>query len=313
MTAEASVPTWAPKPPPLGPPATAHAPTAVAQQQQQRPAYVKIIIGGLLTTVEGLAGGHAIEQAKIVKQATGLSYPGAVRHAYQAGGLQAVFLRGFYPFGLLQAWSKGVPILFCQGEAARLAQAMAPQLDRKQAMAIGGFVAGGIQGVCVTPTQRMKTLAMTDTAARGPVGLGYAVRLAQAEGVASLCRGTAAMSLRRASDWAIRFYGLAHVRAMLERWSGGKRFWHPLVAGFAGGALSIATLPLDTVVAQSQRAGSRGGPAEVARTLYQQAGLRAFFRGAAARVIHSGYHTMIVGGGGVILYDLWQSFQESKE
>lgn len=247
---------------------------------------------------EGLVLGHGLEQAKIVRQATGLSYVGAVRHAYVERGLVGVLYRGFFPYGALQAMTKGLPILFVEGEARR---ALEPHMPKKTAALLAGISGGVVQGICVAPTQRLKTLTMTYG---GTVtGWRVAVVAAQKEGVMTIFRGTLPLALRRGIDWGIRFSGLAWLRPHLEQYSGGKRDWHSVVGAFFGGSLSAATLPLDNIIANMQKSGSKGGMLSVGVQIFHERGVKGFTNGFIGRVIHSGYHTAFVAGGGAIVYD----------
>jgi hypothetical protein len=234
----------------------------------------------------------------VVRQATGLSYVGAVRHAYRERGLVSVLYRGFFPYGALQALTKGLPILFVESEVRRHVQG---RLSKRTTDLIAGIAGGAVQGAFVAPTQRLKTLTMTYGGAVS--GWRVAVVAAQQEGIRTLFRGTTALSLRRGIDWGIRFSGLAWLRPHLEQWSGGKRNWHAIAAAFFGGSLSAVTLPLDNVIANMQKSGSTGNMVTVATRIYSERGLTGFTNGFFGRVVHSGYHTAFVAGGGAIVYD----------
>eukprot|EP00042_Codosiga_hollandica_P041621 m.373626 g.373626 ORF g.373626 m.373626 type:complete len:293 (-) comp56152_c0_seq5:230-1108(-) len=264
----------------------------------QGPAYSRIAIGAVMGVGEGVVLGHGLEQAKIVRQATGLSYIGAVRHAYNERGLVSVLYRGFFPYGALQALTKGLPILFVEAETKRLLE---PHLPKKTAALLAGISGGVVQGAFVAPTQRLKTLTMTYG---GTVtGWRVAVVAVQKEGFSTLFRGTPALALRRGIDWGIRFSGLAWLKPHLELWSGGKRDWHQVAGAFFGGALSAVTLPLDNIIANMQKSGSRGGMIAIGKQIFAERGFKGFTNGFVGRVVHSGYHTAFVAGGGAIVYD----------
>ena len=82
------------------------------------PAYSKILIGAGASLAEGVILGHGMEQLKIVRQATALSYAASIKHAYVQRGLLSVLYRGFWPFGSLQAITKGLPVLFIEHEVS---------------------------------------------------------------------------------------------------------------------------------------------------------------------------------------------------
>ena len=236
-----------------------------------------------------------------VRQATGLSYVGAVQHAYCEQGLRSVLFRGYFPYGAVQAMTKGLPILFVESEVKRRLVSTTA-LEAKTCALLAGISGGVVQGAFVAPTQRLKTLAMTYG---GTVsGWRVAVYAWQHEGLASIFRGMPALALRRGIDWGIRFTGLAWLRPHLERFSGNQKHdWHTVAGAFFGGAVSAVTLPLDNVIANMQKSGSKGGMLAVAMQIYSQRGIKAFSNGFLGRVFHSGYHTAFVAGGGAIVYD----------
>ena len=111
------------------------------------------------------------------------------------------------------------------------------------------------------------------------------------------------MCARRGIDWAIRFRALEGVRNFLSRNNDGKSvWWHHIVAGACGGMLSATTLPLDVIIANSQKAGSKGSILQVTKKLLQSEGYGVLVRGFLGRMLHSGYHTAFVAGGGFLVY-----------
>lgn len=209
-----------------------------------------------------------------VRQSTGFSYTRVILDAYRAQGLYGVMYRGYFPWGAAQAVTKGLPILFVSGEVTGLAERAG--FSPRSATILGGVAGGVAQGFVVTPTQRFKTLAMTkpdnlahvsfnvflppSTPTKHPISpitkqmsqWRFATQTIREAGITTIFRGTMPMCFRRGVDWCVRFTGLSHFKAMLEGWSGEKRAWHALVAGFAGGALSATTLPFDCLIANMQ-------------------------------------------------------------
>lgn len=263
-------------------------------------AWDKLWIGSLMTISECITGGHYIEQLKIIKQTSGNSYFHITKNIYRNHGLFGLMYRSYFPYGMAQSITKGLPVLFVQHETSNYFHKNSNLSDNKISL-LGGMLGGASQGLVVAPTQRLKTLIMTNPSKQG--GSSFIMDTIKKEGMSTIFRGTHAMMLRRSIDWSIRFYGLSYVKNSLEEYSGEKKMWHSLLGGYIGGALSAFTLPIDVVIAKSQEAGSKGNPIAVTKELIKSGGYKAFSRGFLARVMHAGYHTMFVGGLGTIFYD----------
>ena len=269
---------------------------------QNKPAYEKIAIGSCMALTEGILGGNMLESAKILRQSTQQTYYGSLRRLYQRGGLYGLLYTGYFPAGAFQAATKGLPVLFVQGEVSRrLAETNG--ISKRKAALVGGMCGGFVQGLVVTPTQRLRSLALTNTT--GQASIPFMSSVIKQEGIKTVMRGASAMCSRRAIDWGMRFGSMEYIRNELHKYSGEKRPWHTIVGGFLGGSVSALTLPLDCLIAQSQKSGSTGNPIEVARAMYAANGAAAFTRGLLMRVLHSGYHTLYVAGLGTLTYEKW--------
>lgn len=167
-------------------------------------------------------------------------------------------------------------------------------------MAFGGMCGGVAQGFTVTPTQRLKTIVMT---AEGQSPGQLILSTLRRDGYLSVFRGVHLMAARRSIDWTIRFYGLAKMMRWLEELQGEQKMWHKLASGFFGGAISLVTQPIDTSIARMQKDGGPKTMRGVAQEVLAQNGIGGFFKGGIARIFHSGYHTAVVAGGGMLVYD----------
>jgi len=173
-------------------------------------------------------------------------------------------------------------------------------------------VAGGVgQGVFITPTQRLKTIIMTDTRPRttGILSHGIAIltETLRQEGIGSLFKGLGPMMIKRGFDWGLRYQGIVISTNFLKRDDKKRNLstLEKLCVGFFGGAFSTLTMPLDSLVANCQKSGGIGkvNALSVAATMWRTHGAPAFVRGWLMRLVHAGYHTMWMATIGQILYE----------
>jgi hypothetical protein len=266
----------------------------------------KLLIGGGVTILLEMCGGHFLEFAKIAKQTTNDPYLVIARRVTATKGLVGT-LDGFLPWGLIQAVAKGS--VFSFGQALSLNALRSQGLSKDSAMVLSGGVGGAVQGVAMSPLLLLKTRVMTDPSFRGSGGLvDTAVASARVggailarEGVGGLFKGVGLFSLKRALDWTSRYLFVVLTENAL-RGSGGA----PLSAGaeaaaaLIGGSLSaLSTIPMDVLVAATQSAGNAGKSVGVVATLREKmAGggvgeLVAYStRGLGARIVHVAVTTL---------------------
>ena len=250
-------------------------------------------VGPCMVVVETLLCGHFLEGVKVRRQVTGLPYAVVARDALRAG-----WLRGYFPWGLGQAATKGLPVLATQRacEDALLPPAPADGSaapGRAAAVVLSGAAAGVAQAVVVTPTQRLKTVAWIQGA-----GVRAVIRRP-----ATLFAGVTPMALRRAVDWGIR---VGVVRGGGE--PGDRSLGHQVGTCLAAAALSSSvSMPFDNLVARTQAEPasqkSRGGLLRCAREIVAAEGLRhGLYRGWLVRLLDSGHHTfwVLVAGGAIL-------------
>lgn len=267
--------------------------------KSERVAYEKLGIGSLMAVSEGVLFGNMMESAKIMRQSTQQPYLNGLKGLYQRGGLYGLLYTGYFPAGIIQAATKGVPILFVQGEVSRLLRNEG--IDSNYSAALGGISGGIAQGIIVAPTQRLRSLALTNNT--GNTSFQHIMNTVSQNGVKTVFRGTAPMCIRRGTDWALRFSAMNYIRDALEEFSGERKTWHTIAGGYIGGSVSALTLPFDCLIAQTQKSGSTGNMIQVATRMYAENGAQAFTRGLIGRMVHSGYHTCFVAGLGTILYE----------
>jgi hypothetical protein len=279
----------------------------------------KLLIGGGVTILLEMFGGHFLEFAKIAKQTTNDPYLTIARRVTATKGLVGT-LDGFLPWGLIQALAKGS--VFSFGQALSLNALRSQGYSRDTSMILSGGVGGAVQGVAMSPLLLLKTRVMTDPSFRGSGGL-MDTALASArvggsivarEGVGGLFKGVGLFSLKRALDWTSRYLFVVLTENALRGVGGGPSSSSsssstpppPLSAGaeaaaaLIGGSLSaLSTIPMDVLVAATQSAGNAGKSVGVMATLREKmAGggvgelLAYSTRGLGARVVHVAVTTL---------------------
>ena len=76
-----------------------------------------------------------------------------------------------------------------------------------------------------------------------------------------------------------------------------------IAGGICAGFASVITLPIDTVIANSQNVKSKGNIFDVIKGIYNYNGIGGFYRGVAMRIVHASYHTIFVVSFGRLLYN----------
>ena len=272
---------------------------------------VGLAVGPCMTIIETAMCGHFLEGVKVRRQITGLPYS-AIAPAALRGG----WLRGYWPWGILQATTKGLPVL-CAQRASDAALTVAGVGGRPRDV-LSSVVAGAAQALFATPTQRLKTLAWTARSRSD------ALAHLRAHSAASLFRGVGPMVLRRGLDWGIRV-GVVHGA---RGDAGAHRRRQGAAKGGDGGGdggvrrqgaaclvasvlSSSVSMPFDNLVARRQAsprdALHRPRLVDHARAIFAAEGLRhGLYRGWLVRLVDSTHHTfwvLVVGGHLVRLLD----------
>jgi len=283
--------------------------------------WLKTLIGGGITLLLELSGGHTIEMLKIKKQTSPqFSYLQLTKQMTAQKGIVGL-LDGFLPWGVLQALAKGA--VFGWGHAVTMkALHNTDALSKDTKTIVSGGMGGLVQGVFMSPLLLLKTRVMTNPTFRTSGGvwetavasgkLGFL--LIKEEGVMALCKGMGVFAAKRMADWTTRYYFVVQVEALLRTLSGPKlSVSEQLFSSFAGGALSaLATIPLDVLVATFQQASKAGQKVSVADTVKELAkgGAGKVFefstRGLLARVTHVGITTVMMKTVTSLVYDLFK-------
>ena len=78
----------------------------------------KIWLGGTLSLMEGIFGGYGMEQLKILKQNSSRSYYPIYKNYTNKFKMRGLMYRGYFPWGSVQAFTKGLPVLFVSSEVS---------------------------------------------------------------------------------------------------------------------------------------------------------------------------------------------------
>ena len=248
-----------------------------------------LIFSGILSTLTEMSLiGHVIEQVKIVKQATGDSYPTIMRAVYKdycSNGIIA-FYRGYYPWGVMQC-IKGAPVLYVQDVVNTNLQTKYRNIlssdnnvdeIKLKSNIIGGLCGGFSQALYLTPLQRIKTELMTSDNAKINV---FKLK--------NVYNGFAATASKRSLDWGFRFAGITifqkHYPEFSETNSG--RF----VGGVIGGLCSLVTTPFEVIIAMIQKhKSSHTNSMQIIKDI----GYKQLTRGMVFKALDSCYHTSMV-------------------
>jgi hypothetical protein len=264
--------------------------------------------GMMATLTEMTLLGHTMESTKIIRQATGNSYPSIFRSLWKESGWKGYY-RGYYPWALVQS-TKGIPILYTQSfvkdniiKYQSKLGFKSENIERTSGI-IGGICGGVAQSFFITPTQRLKIEAMTENhkvSQNKFNSTGLISQIWREQGLRGFYRGLTPMVFKKGIDWGIRFYGVELFKEQFPE------FYETLPgkfgAGMFGGALSLLTVPFDVMIAKLQKSNGSGNLVQEFNGL-RQLGIRHFYRGGAMRFLHTSYHTGILIGFGSIYKDL---------
>eukprot|EP01114_Cavostelium_apophysatum_P008060 TRINITY_DN20329_c0_g1_i1.p1 TRINITY_DN20329_c0_g1~~TRINITY_DN20329_c0_g1_i1.p1 ORF type:complete len:309 (+),score=50.66 TRINITY_DN20329_c0_g1_i1:28-927(+) len=284
-------------------------------EPKRRADFEKLVIGPMMVLAEMTTGGHYMEMLKIIRQAKNVSYGSIAADLWKNEGFLG-FYKGFMPWGAIQM-VKGIPVLFVQGESDHYLKSMG--VGNKTAETLAGVAGGIAQGVFITPTQRLKTIVMTDPKYSGTSAPKTAVdafkattnvafEVVRSDGLGTLFKGLGPMMAKRGMDWGLRFWGVSFAKQQLTKDNPKRELsvLERLGIGFFGGAASTLTMPFDSWVANCQKAsktGSSQGAISVAKEMWRAGGAEPFLRGWVMRLMHAGYHTMWMTTIGTMLFE----------
>lgn len=231
----------------------------------------------------------------------------AIRKSYQRGGL-AGFYQGLIPWAWIEASTKGAVLLFASSEVEKQVKARFGY-GPNAAGAIGGMIGGIAQayttmGFCTF----MKTVEVTrhKQAGASVSTIQVAKDVLKREGIAGLNKGVTAVAVRQMTNWGSRF-GISRVTEGIFRGNDKNRklsVYEKLMASTVGGALGCWNQPIEVIRVEMQsQTKSANRPEKLniwttAKYIYQNNGMRGFYRGVTPRIGLGIYQTvcMVFGG-----------------
>lgn len=265
----------------------------MSHESVKQDAWKKFLVSGGVTVCFELCLGHSLEYLKISKQVApvGTNYGQIVKTIIGQRSVFA-FLDGFFPWGLIQAASKGS--VFGASEVVSRKLLRLSSLSEEQQIVLSGGMAGFVQGLVLSPMLLLKTRVMTDKSASSSspsssLALGLRV-LREGE----IMKGALAFSLKRFADWTTRYIFAGACERVLFEASGGTKKGlsgpttaQQAVGGLMGGVLStLVTIPLDVLVAQIQQRSNAGKKLSVWQTMRHNFTSGQLLSGFLPRVLH---------------------------
>lgn len=292
----------------------------------------KFLVGGTVAWTYEFVLGHFLEFVKIAKQTNHTkSYMELTKEMVGKKGIVGVW-DGFFPWGSLQAVAKGAVFSSAHIAARQQLQPLVKNgtLPSQVAEVIAGGIGGGFQGLVLSPLLLLKTRVMTDPIFRNNMTMwqtcvgstNVGMSLIRKEGPAALMKGSMMFSVKRVADWSTRYM-------FAEAFEYGLQSRHPneklsqtekVISSFMGGALStVATIPMDVMVAQIQqasKAGQKVSAIDAFKAQMKEGGIGAVvsfsMRGLVARVGHVSLTTVVMKTGTEYAYGIYNSFGQPK-
>ncbi len=225
----------------------------------------------------------------------------AIARVYAKGGVSA-FYRGLIPWGWIEASTKGGVLLASSSYVT--SQMSHLGANTELASAVGGLAGGVCQAYAVMGfSTMMRTVEITRGAGPRTDGtLAVALKVLQKDGIRGMYKGVNAVAMRQATNWGSRFGFSRVIEGVICRGDNDRQLSKVERVGCSaiGGGLACWNQPFEVIRVQQQipREGPRLGMTEAARQIYQQNGVRGFYRGVTPRVCLSVYLTVVMVFGG---------------
>lgn len=258
----------------------------------------KLYIGSSLSILTAVTGGNAAEQIKTLRQTQNTSYYKIIRSSINQRGYYSFLYRGYFPWGLIQSSIKGLPILFIPNEVNKRLKYHNINYSYHY---ITGSLGGAIQGLITTPTQRLKILSYTNDNNKADVK--HIIDVLKGKGLNTLFRGCSITMVRRSIDWGLRYYGM---NTTIDYYN--KNLHHKkqnklisqLLGGLNGGILTTLTTPIDTIISKHQSTNTNVinnfTLNKTIKNLYNDGGIKRFYRGFWIRLLFASYSTVVMIG-----------------
>lgn len=253
-------------------------------------------VGGFVSGSVSIFAGHPFDTVKVRLQAGHTSYTGAadcVRKTVAAEGAPALWKGMLSP--LLANSALNAIVFSTWQEAQRLMHVEEGSAAPLYKVFAAGAVAGAVQCCLATPMElvRSKLQVQHDGSKAYTGNVDCIRRIYRAEGMPGLYRGNVSMVLREAPAFGVYFSVYeATKRALCPALKVGEEepMWLQALGGATTGAVTwTAVMPIDVVSTRIQcmpddRSREERSILRVARGIWQEGGIRAFYRGLPAAV-----------------------------
>lgn len=284
----------------------------------------RLLVAAIVTLIYEALLGHFFEFVKIVMQTSppGTTYSQVIRLITQDKGIAGIW-DGFVPWGVIQAVFKGgvFGLAYAIASSFLLRLADEGKISKQAALTLAGGIAGGFQGYVLSPTLLLKTRVMTNDVFRESMSLwkttvhsffiGFDV--VASEGMSALMKGANIFATKRVFDWATRYYFADLFASMMKKHKGSNDLTRgeEVACDLLGGVGStLATLPLDVLVAKTQdakKAGVSVSALSMFRDELKEGGWKGIMEnytsGFTARLAHVCCTTVAMKTGTGVVYD----------
>lgn len=282
----------------------------------------RLLVAALVTLVYEACMGHFLEFVKIVMQTSppGTTYVDVVKLITAEKGIGGIW-DGFMPWGVIQSIFKGGVFGLAHAMATSFLTPYADDgtIPKQLALTLAGGIGGGFQGFVLSPTLLLKTRVMTNPVFREKMSLLRTTLLSlrigfevvRNEGLLALMKGSGVFATKRVFDWATRFYfSDIFERLMASQKGDTLTATEKIIASLLGGTAStVATLPLDVLVAKTQDAKKAGVKVSPLKMFLDDLNkgfgwLRnAYLKGFEVRLAHVCFTTVAMKTGAPLMYD----------
>ena len=237
----------------------------------------ELLLGPILTITENVIAGYFLENVKVEKQLYGKSYKSIIKKVINKNG----YIRTYYPYGLLQAVTKGAPLLVVSRKVKSIIKPY--DLNPYLVGLMAGSSAGTAQACIVTPTQRLKTVIWTEN-------INFKNALIKCYNTNTLLKGLIPTIARRSIDCSIRSM-IVGPNVKKENY-----FYNFGICGLAAWVCASVTMPFDNLIARRQVTQKdfiyQKNVYEHFKNIYKKEGIiNGLYRGYIFRMIDSCHHT----------------------